>query len=381
MRKHTKETSVFFELLRAGLWEHEARLSQFGEIEYKYIFRIAEEQSVVGLIAAGLEQVSDVKIPKDLALTFAGYALQLEQRNRAMNEFLESLIQGMRSAGIYALLLKGQGIAQCYEKPLWRASGDIDLLLGKDDFKKTEAFLMPSSTVVEEADSYKLHGAMTMGSWLVETHGTLRGGLWKQLDRSLDKVQAAIFYEGKVRSWMNGKTQVFLPNADEDIVYVFSHILQHFFRGGIGLRQICDWCRLLWTYRDSIDTRLLGKRLKEMGVVTEWKAFAALAVHWLGMPSEAMPLYSSAPRWRRKGNIVIGLIIEAGNFGQNRDLNYQKQYSFLIRKAISLWRLTWDNVRQLWIFPVDPLIVWNNMIVQRIKLVIHNHLRYIVHEK
>ena len=368
MRKHTKETSVFFELLRAGLWEHEARLSQFGEIEYKYIFRIAEEQSVVGLIAAGLEQVSDVKIPKDIALAFAGYTLQLEQRNRAMDEFLGTLIQEMRNAGIYALLLKGQGIAQCYEKPLWRASGDIDLFLGKDDYKKAEAFLMQSSTVVEEADSYKLHGAMTMGPWLVETHGTLRSGLWKQLDRNLDKIQTAIFYEGKVRSWMNGKTQVFLPNADEDIVYVFSHILQHFFRGGIGLRQICDWCRLLWSYRDSIDMQLLEERLKEMGVLTEWRAFAALAVVYLGMPPEAMPFYSSSSLWHRKANRIITLILETGNFGKNRDLNYQKQYSFLTRKVISLWRLTWDNVRQLCIFPVDPLRVWSNMFCSRIWL-------------
>lgn len=369
MRIRTKEISVFFELLRAGLWEHEARLLDYGSIEYKEIYRIAEEQSVVGLITAGLEQVSDVKIPKDLALSFAGYALQIEQRNKAMNEFLESLVQQMRNVGIYALLLKGQGIAQCYEKPLWRASGDIDLLLGKDDYKKAEAFLMQSSTVVEEADSYKLHGAMTMGAWLVETHGTLRGGLWKQLDRNLDKVQTAIFYEGKVRSWMNGKTQVFLPNADEDIVYVFSHILQHFFRGGIGLRQICDWCRLVWTYRDSIDTRLLEKRLKEMGVATEWRAFAALAVHWLGMPSEAIPLYSSATCWRRKGNRIIDLILETGNFGQNRDLEYQN-HSFLLRKAITLWRLSWDNIRQLRVFPFDPVRVWVNMFLSRVKKIV-----------
>lgn len=44
-----------------------------------------------------------------------------------------------------------------------------------------------------------------------------------------------------------------MPRAEEDVVYVFAHILQHFFKGGIGLRQICDWCRLLYTYRDSLN--------------------------------------------------------------------------------------------------------------------------------
>lgn len=31
---------------------------------------------------------------------------------------------------------------------------------------------------------------------------------------------------------MDGKTQVFLPGADEDVVYVFTHFLGHFYKGG-----------------------------------------------------------------------------------------------------------------------------------------------------
>lgn len=369
MRKYDLETTAFFELLRAGLWGRKAQLLDNNSIDYKRIYSIAEEQSVVGLIAAGLEHVSNAIIPKETVLSFVGSALQLEQRNREMNVFLETLIQQLRDADIYALLLKGQGIAQCYEKPLWRSCGDVDLLLGNEDFKRAEAFLIQSATIIDDTDPYKLHGAMSMGPWLVETHGTLRGGLWKRLDLNLDKVQASIFNEGKVRSWMNGKTQIFLPNADEDIVYVFSHILQHFFRGGIGLRQICDWCRLLWTYRDSIDFTLLEKRIREMGAMTEWKAFASLAVNHMGMPVEAMPFYSPSKRWSRKARRILLLILETGNFGQNRDLEYQK-HSFVVRKAITLWRLSWDSIRQMFIFPIDPIRVWSNMFVSRMKLLV-----------
>ncbi len=81
-----------------------------------------------------------------------------------------------------------------------------------------------------------------------------------------------------VRSCLNGKTQVFLPEINCDVVYVFTHILQHFFKGGIGLRQISDWCRLLWTYRDSLDHGLLESRIKNMGLMSEWKTFGSLAV-------------------------------------------------------------------------------------------------------
>ena len=41
---------AFLELVRAGLWESEAQLSQFGKVDYAEVMRLAEEQSVVGLI-------------------------------------------------------------------------------------------------------------------------------------------------------------------------------------------------------------------------------------------------------------------------------------------------------------------------------------------
>lgn len=368
MRKLDNNTAVFVELLKAGLWEHEVQLSYFDDIDFTRVYDLACEQSVVGLVAAGIEHAKDVKVPKPIALEFASTTIQLEQNNKAMNSFIARLVNEMRQAGIYTLLLKGQGISQCYEKPLWRACGDIDFFLNRDDFEKATYFLKHRASEVSETDDYKYHLPMTIDNWVVELHGTMRGGLWKRLDGALDEIQKGIFYSGNVRSWMNEGCQIFLPRADEDIAFVFSHILQHFFRGGIGLRQVCDWCRLLWTYRDKFDMSLLGKRFQSMGVVTEWKAFASLAVEYLGMPKEAMPFYSSSTCWKRKAYRILKLILETGNFGQNRDLQYQQNHSFFVRKAISLWRLTWDSMRQLLIFPIDPIRVWLNMFDSRMRL-------------
>ena len=50
----SEKQEAFLELLRAGLWEKEARLSQFGRVDYEEVMRLAEEQSVAGLVTAGL---------------------------------------------------------------------------------------------------------------------------------------------------------------------------------------------------------------------------------------------------------------------------------------------------------------------------------------
>ncbi len=78
---------AFFALVRAGLWEKEVRLLPYGEVDYAEVMRLAQEQAVVGLVAAGLEHVTDVKVPQVWALQFAGQTIQLEQRNKAMYVF------------------------------------------------------------------------------------------------------------------------------------------------------------------------------------------------------------------------------------------------------------------------------------------------------
>ncbi len=373
VKQSDTNTEVFFALLRAGLWERDIQLGALGAIDYAEIFRIALEQSVVGLIAAGLEHVTDVKIPQDVALSFAGAALQIEQRNVAMNSFLGELVDKMRAEGIYALLLKGQGIAQCYDRPLWRASGDMDFLLSNDNYIKAKAFLSSLATRVENENPHTLHLALQIQNWEVELHGNLRNGLWRKMDKALDKVQYSLFYEGKVRSWMNGRTQVFLPGWDEDVTYVFAHILQHFYKEGIGLRQICDWCRLLWTFKDDIDSGLLKFRLFAMGCESEWKSFAAFAVNYLGMPSVAMPLYSSEGKWHKKAEYIADYVLKVGNFGHNQGIEGYKGSSVFRRKLDTMKRGAGYAMRHFYIFPAHSLESFGYMLKLGISKVFGNY--------
>lgn len=293
----------------------------------------------------------------------------IEQRNKEMNAFVAELIERLRKEDVYAILVKGQGIAQCYEKPLWRSCGDVDLFLSEDNYRKAVQVLRPIASSIDEENEYNKHLAMIIDGWSVELHGTLRSGLWQSIDRELDNVQYDVFYGGRVRSWMNGNTQVFLPASDEDVVFVFAHILQHFYKEGIGLRQICDWCRLLWTYKDSLNHKLLELRIKSMGVMTEWKAFAALAVEYLGMPVETMPLLNSSndqeiKKFKKKADKVIEFVLETGNFGHNRDYSYYKKYPYVVFKAISLWKHHQDFGRYFVIFPLDAMkVTWHRMIL------------------
>ena len=359
---------VFLNLLRVGLWENcsEFQVSSFGfqdSVDWNEVYRLASEQSVVGVVLAGIEP-SYVKPPQEELLQWIGEVQILEQQNQAMNQFIAKLIEKLRSSDIYALLLKGQGVAQCYERPLWRTSGDVDLFLSDANYTKAEKLLSPLASSIDNEILYAKHKALTIDEWTVELHGSLRSGLWGSLDRELDKVQYDVFCVGNVRSWLNGKSQVFMPRADEDVVYVFSHILQHFYKEGIGLRQICDWCRLLWKFKNKVDYGLLESRIRKAGVMTEWKAFAALAVDYLGMPIDAMPFYSDDKKWKRKAVRVMEFVLKTGNFGYNRDYSYRNKYPYIIYKAISFWKHLKDGAFFFSIFPLDSIkVTWRRMVV------------------
>lgn len=365
---------AFFALIRAGLWEEDVRLLHLEKVDFNEVYRYAGEQSLVGLIAAGIEHVVDLKIPQAVALMFVGDTLQLEQRNKAMNLFIVRLVERLKKEEILTLLVKGQGIAQCYERPLWRASGDVDLFLDDVNYLKAANMLPTLASYVEEEDKAIRHLAMNIGEFEVELHGTLCSQTRKSVDNGLIEVQKDTFENQRFRVWHYNNTDVFLPCVNNDVVFVFAHIYQHFFGEGIGLRQICDWCRLLWTYKDGIDKPLLESRLKRMRLMDKWHAFAALAVDYLGMPVDVMPFYSPSKKWKKKADGIIALIMESGNFGHAVDKSYKHKYPTIIRAIVAASHHTSVAFRHFLIFPYDSFLGWTKLMYIGVRANLRNGL-------
>lgn len=370
----TNNQKAFLALVRAGLWAYDnANLDvNVDGVNWDEVYQLAEEQSVVGLVAAGMDKLGDtLNVPLELKLQIIGEALQIEQQNKEMNSFIATLVDKMRKADIYTLMVKGQAVAQCYERPLWRASGDVDLYLSDDNFKKAKSFFRPLVPAFDPDNDYTSHINMTLEPWVIEIHGNQYTYISSRIDRVLDEIHKDLFYCGNVRSWNNGGTTVFLPSPDNDVLIVFTHFIKHFFKGGLGLRQICDWARLLWSYRSEIDIKLLEKRLKRMGLMSEWRAFGALAVDILGMSPEAMPFYVSSDKWRKKAEKIKDYVITVGNFGHNKQQVYYSDKPVVIRKAISFWNKLGDILHHATIFPLDSIRFLIGIMVNGVKLAAH----------
>lgn len=355
MRYEKNTIEAFLALLKRGLWAESVqvtgyRLQVTDTVDWKGVYNLASEQSVLGLLLAGLER-SEVKPPKPVLLQWIGEVQLLEQRNQAMNYFIGVMVDKMKEAGIETTLVKGQGVAQCYERPLWRSCGDVDFLLDEENYQKAKGFLLPLADTVSGEHVFTKHQALNMQGTEVELHGRLPFMLSRRVDNLIDAVLEDTLHGKGVTTWILDGTDVLLPNPDNHVIIIFTHFLHHFFIEGVGLRQICDWCRLLWVYRDSIDRDLLEKRLRKMGLMSEWKVFASLVIEYLGMPLEAMPLYEKGDE--RKASRVLRHVIKSGNFGHNNDVSYRGRYGKFTSNVITFFRRLGEFVGFARLFPAD----------------------------
>lgn len=371
-------TSLFFALLRSGLWGTEPALPSLPPVSHspdhskpdpaatgshahgspdidtwKRVFRLATEQTVTGLITDGAAACPAGYVPGAVSLRLMSSLVAIEKRNAAVNALIAKIIPLFDKANVPTVLVKGQAVAQCYRKPEGRMPGDIDLIVRPEDYEAAKTVLtsIADSTDAESAD--KLHFGGMVGDIEVELHGTVHTSLGGRINDILDSAQAELFKPGGSRTLEINGTAVRITSIDFDALFIFVHLLQHFYCGGLGLRQLCDWARVLHTHRTQIDLNLLESRLKQMGIMSEWQAFAAFLVRYLGLPEQEAPFYSSHAE--AKAAKLWKFMEEVGNFGKKRRRRDRSGDPYLIRKVESFFLNSKDFLRHAGIFPLDSV--------------------------
>ena len=333
----------FLELLRAGLWGGCPDVTLFqGEVNWKAIFKIAREQAVQVLVADGLEALPEHLAPrKDTIYKIAirrttnslAYKVQKSLINRITTLFNEE--------GIPSILLKGQGVAQNYQKPESRMCGDIDIYVGMDNFHKAcEILRREGAEELIHQDEHESHIAFDLDDKTIEVHkksDVIRG---RKLNDSFQKWTTihldAKLADGTLPKWNNDGTLINIPDPTYNAFYIIHHAVRHMLGEGIGLRHVCDWMIFLHTHQDQIDTEELKAKLAEYKMATAWGQFGALATKYLGFPEEHL-LVPPINQNESKAELLLQHIFSTGNFGQYSKEKRDSKSRYLKRK--------WHNFR------------------------------------
>ena len=344
----------FFALLRSGLWNEVPERAPFdGGVDWEALYRLSFAQTVGPLVTDGVNRLPKEYLPAEPEHLdpFLGDMMATAQRNRVLDSFIPKVFHALR--GIPVVLVKGQSLAQDYPDPERRQPGDIDLLLPPSSYAAAKEILLPKATHVSKEDVQTLHQGMHFYSVEVELHGSISTLMSRKLDRQLAALLKEQFDGRSLPTVTIGGAEIPVPEANFNAVYIFVHFLQHYWSGGVGLRQFVDWTTFVSVHKRDIHPVILEQRLEELGLLNLWKVFTGFAQEYLGCPAEKLPL-ATRPKPRKNARIWR-YVRRCGNFGKNQDRT-RKEESYLVRKIHSLWRLVIaDRLRHFPVFPKESI--------------------------
>ena len=289
-----KTLQALFALLQAGLWGRfdEAAASAFplSAGEWERVFTLARQQTVTGIAFRGLDFLpEEAAPPMGIMAKWMAHADRIEQSNRIMNETVAKLYGHFASAGVEAVLQKGQGVAAMYPEPLLRECGDIDLYFpGHDGVSDPLDGIDGAVRERQPDDSW----AYVVDGIIVEHHTDL---LDIQSPRAKRYVKRLIEEKGFEKVVTGDGVEVLVPAPEVNLLLLSSHILKHAFGVGIGLRQFCDY---------AVARRYYEGRVNELEMREIWKR-AGLA-KW----QELLDAF-----FVKKTGVLLDIVLKGGNFG------------------------------------------------------------------
>ncbi|HIQ85060.1 MAG TPA: nucleotidyltransferase family protein [Candidatus Cryptobacteroides excrementigallinarum] len=355
---HSNTIEQFFALIRSGLWGGKAASSPFdGGADWEALLRLASMQSLTGIFADGAGTLPrELMPPAETARRLFVTVESIRRANRRLDTVLAELEAGLRREGIEGILLKGQGVARAYLNPERRMCGDIDLYPGKGDayLRCCEIVRSLGESEGREDESEK-HFHFNRRGCSIEIHSHVMLAADPFVNRRLQRWTDEMLDDpSKLRHVEINGVEVNLPPVDFDAVFILQHIANHLLKGGIGLRQLCDWSRYLHVHAVEIDRARLGNNLRTLRLMNCWQLFGWLAVNRLGLPEAEMPFYS--PRHEKRALRCLRIILRKGNFGhydkaarRNLDIN------FILRKMQTCLIVIGQHAELLRVIPAEVL--------------------------
>ena len=364
------DKDVKWAILRMGLWQRQEKVDATA-IDWNRLLAWAKKQTLLGVLIDGIMMLPADQRPDESTMTkLTMWMVNNLQTHVRLNHQVSKMMRILAEHDIPSMLLKGQGIAQEYLSPESRQCGDIDLYIGKENYKKACDLAMGME--ITNPDEKDKHTDFMWEGVEIELHHKAVDLPSKKAERYFEEWAVEIL-KHETRSFIpqNDTFPILLPSVQYNSIYIFIHMFHHQLTEGVGLRQICDWMMVLHSGYGSIDLDLLKKQLNMAHLMEAWQVMGTILVNYLGLPSEEMPFYK--PEMLTKGEKLLGLVDEGGNFG--RGINKpRKEYKFVIQRKIdSFIRMIKKDMPMLRICPSYTLYNFSYYFIQHIKLWVIDH--------
>lgn len=354
MNRNERQLIALLRLALTG--EQEAVLSE--PVDWEAVREMAEQQSVLGIVFAGIERLPRQKMPPmPILMDWVGQAERIKTQNETADKTSAKVVKIFeRKYSTKAILLKGQSYNAIYtdkdrgiDLRGLRTTGDIDLWAVKPD--EDGGF---SCGVLNRSRDYTVKLALAKRpDATVQPHHVdyiAKDGIPVELHFTPSTV-FNLFYNRRVQRFFEDA----LPHCtdrlpvDVDVLFALMHLRRHLIAEGVGLRQVIDLYflkrKLAKTLATAEERKVFKKKIDHLGL----RSFADAMDGVLAM----MGLQEPKGKATDAARFVLAEIMKGGNFGHHNE-DFQVPAG---TKLENLMAYTRQALRCVRFFPSES--IWN----------------------
>lgn len=353
-----KHIDDFFQIVRLSIGTTDHFEGPLSIDEWRELFEMSKKQSLAGVCFEGIQRLSANQFhDEDLTMDWMGESVKIARENKKLDSQVATVTRKLEHSGFACCLLKGQGNALMYPNPSSRIPGDIDMWVREDprrpsleecEIRRIIEFVRKNSSHKAKAAYHHIEGLVYDGTE-VEMH--YRPHFMQNL---IHNARLQHYFQEHADDQFKhyveiGGQQIAIPTVEFNIVFQLSHIYQHLFHEGIGLRQVLDYYYLLKQYAaSSKEARTDWKPLfKRLGLFHIASALMWILTEKLGMNKDWAIVESD----ERRGRFVLKEILLGGNFGKYDERNAKFGHSPIGKNIQRLSR----DVRLMRYFPSEAM--------------------------
>lgn len=241
------------DIIKLSIWNipfDEEPLYHLTENEWYELFLLACRQGIAAIFFDGVDKLKEkpsgckkLMVEEGLQTIVGSETMWLGQLQLAVK-----LSELYREHNVRMMLLKGLGLSLLYPNPKHRESGDIDIYLFGDYEKGNQ---LAQSYLKAKVDKFsKKEDHIIIGDCSIDNHICF---LWTSNKRKkeFDAYLKGVLRNAELQHFPD--TNILLPPAEFNLLFLLSHSYSHFMREGMPLRQVTDSACFLKRCEQEID--------------------------------------------------------------------------------------------------------------------------------
>ncbi len=245
-------------------------------------------------------ELSDAEVTSDMKAML---------RENFRNSELLEINKSLKSKGVNLIFLKGSFLKSLYPSPLMRTMGDVDVFCDLKDFSEILDFLH-SRGYIHKNESEGVTAFFKKGFYPIELHTKLMFDTTELLP---------VFCSTDTPIELDGLS--FLDYTSH-LIYILCHMAKHFFRGGVGIRQLCDVYLFVLKCGNLIDLENFFSRIEKLGCKTFFANLLLIYRRYFMLDISEFEQYITAEK--DISQLLLYDIYSCGSFGgKNRSNMYR----------------------------------------------------------